>query len=356
MLTEVTSEKKVAPTPTPSKIMQLGMGFWASKVLLTAVKFELFTLLATKPLSTREIKEKLGLGCDDRHVFDWLDTLVSLGFLERTGLLQNSMYSNAEDTGIFLDKNKPSYMGGILEMANNRLYKYWGDLEDGLITGQPQNEAKGTSQGNMVFFEDLYKDQEKLQEFMNAMSGIQTGNFIELANKFDFSKYNQLLDIGGADGWLSIQICLRHPAIRCITFDLPAVEPLAKKKIEAFNLSDRITTCEGDFMKEDLPKADLISMGNILHGMNEEAKQKLIRKVYDVLPENGVFIAIENIIDNERRQNTFGLLMSLNMLIENGDAFDYTLNDFEKWAKAAGFRRTELVPLAGPTSAAVAYK
>jgi cyclopropane fatty-acyl-phospholipid synthase-like methyltransferase len=203
-------------------------------------------------------------------------------------------------------------MGGILEMANNRLYKFWGNLEDGLITGQPQNEAKGTSHGNMVFFEDLYKDQEKLQEFMDAMSGIQTGNFIELANKFDFSKYDQLLDIGGADAWLSIQICLRHPAIRCITFDLPPVEPLAKKKIEAFGLTGRITTCAGDFMKEELPKADIISMGNILHGINEGAKQQLIRKVYDVLPEDGVFIAIENIIDNERRQNTFGLLMSLN--------------------------------------------
>jgi len=81
-----------------------------------------------------------------------------------------------------------------------------------------------------------------------------------------------------------------------------------------------------------------------------------VQKVYDILPEGGAFMAIENVIDEERRQNTFGLLMSLNMLIENGDAFDYTRSDFERWANAAGFKRIDVLPLTGPTSAAVAYK
>ena len=347
---------KVAATLNPSKIMQLGMGFMGSKVLLTAVKLEVFTLLASSPLTAKDVKDKLRLQCTDRHVFDWLDALVSLSFLQRQGLLEHAVYSNAEDTDFFLDKNKPSYMGGILEMANNRLYKFWVDLEEGLQTGQSQNEGKGKSEGNMEFFAQLYKDEQSLQEFMNAMSGIQTGTFMELINKFDFDKYKTLLDIGGADGWLSIQVCLKHSNIHCITFDLPPVEPLAKKKIAAFDLTDRIGVVSGDFLKEELPKADLISMGNILHGMSEKAKQELIQKVNNALSPDGAFIAIENIIDNERKQNTFGLLMSLNMLIENGDAFDYTMNDFQRWAQAAGFKRTELIPLAGPTSAAVAYK
>jgi hypothetical protein len=357
MLTEIANEKtEIAPPLTPAKIMHIGMGYWASKVLLTAVRFELFTLLASRLLSAKEVKENLGLECTDRHVFDWLDVLTSLGFLQREGLLEKALYSNAEETDFFLDKNKKSYMGGILEMANNRLYKFWNNLDEGLLTGQPQNEGKGNPHGNMEFFTELYKDADKLQEFMNAMSGIQTGNFMALVNKFDFDKYDTLLDVGGADGWLSVQICLRYPNVHCITFDLPPVKPLAKKKIESFNLSDRITVAPGDFMKDEFPKANLITMGNILHGMNGEAKQQLIQKAYDALPADGAFMAIENIIDNERKHNTFGLLMSLNMLIENGDAFDYTLDDFEKWTKAAGFARTELIPLAGPTSAAIAYK
>ncbi len=357
MITDITAEKtNTAVSLNPSKIMQIGMGFWASKAMLTAVKFELFTLLAGGSLSAKDIKEKLSLHCTDRHVFDWLDTLVSLGFLERKGLLENAIYANATDTDSFLDKNKPSYMGGILEMANNRLYRFWGDLEEGLLTGEPQNEGKGNSEGNMEFFSELYKNADKLQEFMNAMSGIQTGNFMALVNQFDFSRYNTLLDVGGADGWLSIQVCLRHPGIRCITFDLPPVESLAKKKIEGFKLNDRISTASGSFLNDGLPRADIITMGNILHGMNEAMKQQLIQKAYSALPDGGALIAIENVIDNDRRQNVFGLLMSLNMLIENGDGFDYSLNDFEQWTKAAGFQRVELMPLTGPAYAAIAFK
>src|SRR5438132_11664687 len=133
----------------PSKIMQIGMGFWASKVILSAVKLGLFTLLAPEPLSGPEIKRRLSLGCTDRHVYDWLDSLVSLGFLQREGLLERARYSNAPDTGLFLDKNEKSYMGGILEMVNNRTYKFWDNLEDALRSGKIQNERKDTEGGNM---------------------------------------------------------------------------------------------------------------------------------------------------------------------------------------------------------------
>jgi len=208
----------------------------------------------------------------------------------------------------------------------------------------------------MEFFGELYKDPHKLESFIDAMRGIQTGNFIALAEKFDFSKYDHFLDLGGADGWLSIQICLRHPAIQCTTFDLPPVLPLAEERIAQFQLTDRIQALAGDFRKDEFPAAQVIAMGNILHGMNETAKVQLLQKVFAALPAGGVFIAIENIIDDDRRQNTFGLLMSLNMLIENGEAFDYTMTDFSKWAKEAGFERIESIPLAGPASAAVAYK
>ena len=340
--------------PDPSKIMQVGMGFWASKSLLAAVKFNLFTILAGQSKTGKDIADELNLKTIKRHVYDWLDALVSLGFLMREGLLDNAQYSNSPDTETFLDKNKPSYIGGILLMANNRLYKHWGNLEEGLLSGKPQNESKDGS--NMQFFDDLYKSPEKLHEFVDGMSGIQGGNFMALAKKFDFSKYKTMADIGGADGFLSCMIAVQHPSVTFTTYDLPAVAPLAEAKIASFNMGGRIKVASGDFLKDPLPSADIITMGNILHGMNEEAKQLLVKKVYDVLPEDGVLIVIENIIDDERNKNTFGLLMSLNMLIENGDGFDFTPSDFQKWTIAAGFKKTALIPLAGPTSAAVAYK
>jgi len=343
-----------ASHPDPSKIMQIGMGYWASKAVLTAVNFSLFTMLAGEAKKAKEIKDSLQLQTTDRHIYDWLDVLVSLGFLKREGLLENAVYSDSPDTEVFLDEKKPSYIGGILKMANNRLYNFWGHLDEALKTGEAQNESKGDS--DMNFFNDLYKSPEKLKEFIEAMSGIQMGNFMALSKKFDFSKYKTMADIGGADGFLSCMIALQHPSVSFITYDLPPVAPVAGKKIEQFNLSDRIKVESGDFLKDPIPSADIITMGNILHGLNEDTKLELIKKVYAALPENGAFMTIENIIDNERRENTFGMLMSLNMLIENGDAFDYTMKDFEKWAAEAGFKRTELLPLAGPTSAAIAYK
>lgn len=340
--------------PSPERIMQIGLGFWASKTLLTAVNLKLFTLLAEKgKLSGPEIKKILDFKCTDRNVYDFLDTLTSFGFLQREGLMETAAYSNGPDTGVFLNKKKPSYIGGILEMANNRLYPFWGDLETGLKTGLPQNEAK---KGGDNLFATLYESPERLKEFVHAMSGIQMGNFIEFAQKFDFSKYKKLTDAGGAGAMLSIMVAKHQPHMQCLSFDLAQVGPIAQENINHFGLSERVKTVDGDFFKDALPQADVIVMGNILHDWNEEQKLALIKKAYDALPAGGAFVAIENVIDDERKQNSFGLMMSLNMLIETGSGFDYTFNDFTGWAKATGFKSTSLIPLTGPSSAAIAFK
>lgn len=339
--------------PTPESIMQIGTGFWASKILLAAVNFQLFTKLAEKKgLSASEIKTTLNLKSSNRNVYDFLDALVAFGFLTREGLLETARYSNSINTDFFLDKKKPSYIGGILEMLNNRLYGFWGNLEEGLRTGQPQNEAKN---GENLFAE-LYKVPERLHEFVNAMSGVQMGNFMAFAQKFDFSKYKTLTDAGGSSGLLSVMVAKHHAHMRCVSFDLPAVDPIAKNTIEHFQLADRVKALAGDFFSEPIPEADIVVMGNILHDWDEENKIMLMKKAYKALPRGGAFVAIENVIDDERKKNPFGLMMSLNMLIETGTGFDYTFADFNKWAKGVGFQSTLLLPLAGPSSAAIAYK
>ena len=160
----------------------------------------------------------------------------------------------------------------------------------------------------------------------------------------------------GATGLLSSLVAKQHSHIKCMSFDLPIVAPIAKKWIEKENLSDRINVVSGDFLKDALPKSDIITMGNILHDWNLEKKKHLIRLAYEALPENGAFVVIENIIDDDRRENAFGLMMSLHMLIEFGDAFDFTGADFWGWCQEAGFKRYEVVHLVGPCSAAIAYK
>jgi len=340
--------------PSPTSIMQIGSGFWASKILLTAVNFQLFTYLAKqKSMTAKEIKLLLKLNCTDRHLYDFLDALLTFGFLQREGLLDTARYSNSLDTETFLDKAKPGYIGGILEMFNNRLYGFWGNLGEGLETGLAQNEAKN---GGEPIFVSLYKDPELLKGFVNAMTGIQIGNFMALAQNFDFSKYKTFVDVGGSAGVLSLMVAKHQPHMTCTTLDLPPVEPIANETIKHFQLGDRVKAVSGDFFNDSLPKADVVAMGNILHDWNEDDKLKLMQKAYDALPEGGTFIAIENVIDNERKQNAFGMMMSLNMLIETAVGFDYTFADFDKWAKQIGFKSTSLMPLTGPSSAAIAYK
>ncbi len=340
--------------PSPEHILQLGLGFWPSKILLAAVRFELFTILGKNSGQTAaELKSRLNLQCSDRHLYDFLDALTGLGFLKREGLLETARYSNASETDMFLDKHKQSYIGGLLEMANNRLYEFWGNLEAGLQTGSPQNEMK---HGGTNPFVEFYQTPEKLEEFVHAMSGIQMGNFITFSQKFNFSKYKTLLDVGGSGAMLSIMVARNQQHMQCFSFDLPPVAPVAQKNIDRSGVAERVKIIDGDFFADALPKADIVVMGNILHDWDEEKKLMLIKKAYDALPAGGAFVAIENVIDNDRRQNVFGMMMSLNMLIESGTGFDYTLDDFTKWVTSAGFKNVELMPLTGPTSAAIAYK
>jgi len=336
---------------SPARILEVGLGFFPSKVLLSAVELELFTKLGLSSMTGEELRHELDL--HPRANPDFFDALVALRLLDRDGDGPAGKYKNTTETGTFLDKSSQAYVGGILEMANARLYPFWGDLTEGLKTGQPQNEIKHTG---TAMFEELYCEPARLEQFMDAMSGLSAGNFQAFAEKFDCSKYKTLCDVGGATGQLSMMVAAQHPHIQCTSLDLPPATEIAKRKIEKAGLSDRVSAQSIDFFADPLPKADMVTMGMILHDWNLERKMHLIRLAYDALPEGGAFAVIETIIDDARRENAFGLMMSLNMLIEFGDAFDFSGADFDGWCKEVGFKRTEVIHLAGPASAAIAYK
>src|SRR5438105_10175746 len=265
--------------------MQVGMGFWASKTLLSAVELELFTKLGSEGMTGAQIADALEL--HPRAIPDFPDALVALELLDREGVGSDARYHNTPTTAVFLDKASPAYIGGILEMSNARLYRFWGDLTEALRTGKPQNEIKHTGK---QMFEELYSDPDRLEQFMNAMAGISLGPFSALAERFDFYKYKTLCDVGGATGQLSIIVANRHPHMRCTSFDLPVVEPIAMRTIEAARLSERVIAVGGDFFADPLPGADVITMGLILHDWNLERKMHLIKAAYDALPDGGAFL------------------------------------------------------------------
>jgi hypothetical protein len=338
-------------TGTPDRILEIGFGFWPARVLLTAVEMGLFTRLGARAMTAQELGNALEL--HPRGTYDFFDALVALGFLLRDGDGPEGRYRNTEDTAMFLDRDKSTYMGGILEMCSARLYGFWNDLGAALRSAKPQNELK---HGGQSMFEKVYQEPARLEQFLSAMRGISTPNFQALADKFDFSRYRTLCDVGGATGVLATTVARRHPHLQCSSFDLPIVEPIARRSIARDGMAERVQAVSGDFLTDPLPKADVITMGMILHDWNLEKKKHLVRLAYDALPSGGAFIAVENLIDDARRQNAFGLMMSLNMLVEFGDAFDFSGADFWSWCREAGFKRYEVLHLKGPCSAAIAYK
>ena len=340
----------VQPTD-PAHILQIGMGFWASKTLLSAIELELFTHLGDGEQTGEELAAALDL--HERSRYDFLDALVALGLLARDGNGRDARYHNTPETARFLDKRSPAYLGGILEMANARLYGFWGTLTEALHTGEPQNEIKTGAPG---LFEGVYADPESLREFVDGMQGIQLGAFSALCATLELSAQTTFCDIGGSNGTLAAMVATANPHLTGITFDLAPVAPLAEANLVRHGVAERVAVASGDFFADDFPPADVYFMGNILHDWDEAQKQMLIDKAYAGLRPGGLLVAIENVIDDERRVNAFGLLMSLNMLIELPGGFDYTGQQFDTWARAAGFTRTEVRHLAGPTSAAIAYK
>ena len=332
---------------TPEKILQTGLAFWASKTLLSAVEMGVFTELSATPESFDNLSARLRL--HPRAARDFLDTLVALGFLARTG----DQYSNTPETDLFLDRKKPSYVGGILEMANHRLYPFWNHLTEALRTGQPQNEVKS---GGTGIFEALYADPARLKEFLAAMSGISHGANMTIARTFPWKDYRTFVDVGTAQGDLAAQIARANPHLRGQGFDLPEVAPIFQEYIESHGVSDRLSFASGSFFTDDLPKTDVVLMGHILHDWDLPTKKMLVKKAFDAVPAGGALIVYESIIDDDRSKNAFGLMMSLNMLIETPGGFDYTGADCAGWMREAGFSSTRVEALVGPDSMVIGIK
>jgi hypothetical protein len=333
---------------TPDRILQLGLGFWGPKTLLSAVELGVFTELAKGPAEIGTLTDRLGL--HPRGARDFLDALVALGLLER----DRGRYANAAEADRFLDRAKPSYVGGVLEMANARLYHFWGQLTEALRTGRPQNESKGDSAASP--FDTLYRDPARLRQFLQGMTGISLGAARAIARQFPWKNIRTFVDVGGAQGALPVEVCRAHPHLRGTNFDLPVVGPVFLEYAAASGVGDRLQFQPGDFFRDPLPPADVVVMGHILHDWDLDRKKALIAKAYAALPAGGALIVYEALIDDERRHNAFGLLMSLNMLIETPGGFDYTGADCAGWLREAGFREARVEHLLGPDSMVVGLK
>jgi len=337
----------MSTAPSADRIEQVAFGFMASKVLFSAIEFGVFTELAKESMDAAEIQQRCGL--HPRGVRDFLDTLVAVEMLERRG----EVYSNTSETDFYLDRAKPTYIGNYVEISSLREYQLFDKVSEALRTGEPQNEIKG---GDEDWVDAMYRTPERLRFFLRGMTGHSLPSAMAIARKFPWEKYRTFADIGTAEGCLPVQVAMEHPHLMGEGFDLPTVRPFFEEYVASFGFQDRIKFRIGDFFKDSLPAADILVMGMILHDWNLDMKMTLLKKAHDVIPRGGALIVYDHIIDDERRKNVNGLLMSLLMLVETQGGFDYTGAECCRWMREAGFTETRVEQLTGVESMVVGIK
>jgi len=331
---------------SPDRILELGQAFRASKALLSAIEIDLFTALSGGPLNLEDLSTRLGLHA--RGARDFLDALVSLGMLMRD---QTGRYANSGETALYLDRNKPTYVGGVLETSIVRGYAVWGSLTAALRTGQPQSELSMVSN-----FSGLYADESLREAFMSTMTARTRPVAKALATKFPWANYSTLVDIGGAQGCLPVEIAQAHPHMTGGAFDLPPLATSFDRLVQEHGLAERLHFYPGDFFNGPLPAADVLVLGRVLHNWDLTTKMMLLSKAFDSLPRNGALIIYERLIDEERRSHSEGLLMSLHMLLTSPGGFDFTGADCIGWMHETGFRDIRVESLTGDQSMVVGIK
>jgi SAM-dependent methyltransferase len=221
-----------------------------------------------------------------------------------------------------------------------------------LRTGLPQNEIRNGED----LFDALYNDPTALENFLRAMTGMSMLTAHAVAGAFPWQSYKSFADIGCAQGGFPVALASSHGHLSGIGYDLPAVRPAFEKYVAENGLTERLQFHGGDFFKDPLPTVDVIVMGRVLHDWNEEQKSALVGKAYEALKPGGCLLVYESIIDEDRRENSFGLLMSLNMLIETLGGSDFTAAECIKWMRQAGFKDAQVHHLYGPDSMVVGHK
>ena len=332
----------------PEYILETGMGYWPSRVVLTAIEFGVFSELARGPLTLSESIDKFGW--HPRAAKPLLDTLVALGLLRAD---RRGRYRNSRKANMFLDRNKPSYIGGLLELSSTRLYDIWSGLPNLLQTGRP---AAKEESGDHEFFSTLYQDPVALESFLGGMTGISTGEAILIAARFPWRRFRTFVDVGAAQGALPVRLALSHPHLTGASYDIAAVEPIFDKYVASFGLSERLHFISGDMFAGPLPGADVISFGHLLHGYSQEIRREMLAKAHAAVPTGGAVIVYDAMQNPANRFNHMSLLSCLNIMLEMRDGFEASTAGCMDWVRDAGFERVGRTHLVGPTSMVFGFK
>ena len=331
---------------TPDRLFSIGTGYRRAKTLLSAIELDVFTVLAGNPQTAADLAPRLGV--HSRAAHDFFDALVALRLLERGG---DGRYANAPEASLFLDRGQSTYLGAMFDQFNTREYQMWSRLGEALRTGEPQIGSTSAEH-----FATIYNDPERFATFINAMTAGSLSAAKAIAEKFQWTDHRTLMDIGTAQGCLPVQIAAAHGHMSGGGFDLPELSTAFSDYVNKNGLSHRLNFHAGSFFDDDLPPADVLVFGRVLHNWDLTTKKMLLRKAYQALPKGGAVIVYDMLIDDERRTAADGFLSSLNMLVWTAAGFGYSGTECTGWMREAGFGDLRVEPLVAGQSMVIGRK
>lgn len=303
-------------------VLELIHAFRRSKIMFTAVRLGIFDRLETQPQTAAELARNLEL--NPGALKRLLDACLPLDLLTR----ENGVYRNTQTTSRELVSASPDSLAGYILYSDQSLYPLWGRLDDAVREGA--NRWTQVFGSRAALFDHYFRDPAATRSFLMGMHGSGQMTSPHVVRAFDLSKFTHLVDLGGATGHIAIAACRAYPNLRATVLDLPIVEPYAREIISQSGVADRIEFLAADFFEDELPAADLYSLGRILHDWDEARIQTLLAKI------PGSLLIAEALVNEDRSGPLYALLQDLSMLVCT-DGKERTASEYERLLKAVGF-------------------
>lgn len=321
---------------TPNKIRELAAQFQTSRIILTAVELNIFSLLDKRLLASSEVASMIN--ANSRATDRLMNALVALGFLKKT----RSKFYNSDAASQYLVKGKPEFMGGLFH--TNELWKTWSTL------------TKAVRAGTTVYNDDEYEN-NWTESFIAAMHyrGVKEAKIISMM--IESNNPQMMLDVGGGSGAFSMAFIERFAGMKATVFDLPDIIPLTKKYVETYQYKNNFEYITGDYLEDDFGTGyDLILLSAIVHINSFEQNEKLIQKCYHSLNSKGQIIIKDWVMSEERTAPLGGAIFALNMLVGTECGDTYTESEIKSWLLNAGISKIERKDTSFGNSLIIGYK
>ena len=324
------------PDNSPDAIMRIATGFMASKHLFTASEIGLFEKLGGGPLTLGELASACALPAHTVGIS--VDAMVSLGLIERAG----DRYRNSAAAAAFQSGGPGRDQRPMLRVFDRISYGLWAGLE--------QAVRAGAGQSQFGRFSD-----EQQASYSAGVEAITQGSANALADAYDLSGHQRVLDVGGGTGSLLIALLRRHPMLLGTLFDLPGACAVARERLARTPEGERVTVVEGDILKDALPGGhDVITVASTVHVLSEAANLDLLRAIRRTAAPGARLLLVDLWLDAGRGGPPRAAMMSGEFLVMSGEGRSYSEAEADAWLQATGWRKLERRPLVADSSVIIA--